>query len=209
MSGSDYAGTLFVVSAPSGAGKTSLLAAALELDPRLCVSVSHTTRPMREGEQDGVNYHFVTHEQFEDMIEKGVFLEHARVFDNYYGTSGDWVDEQLRGGRDVILEIDWQGAQQIRRLRPEVVSVFIAPPSLEALKGRLVGRGKDSSEVIERRLREASEECSHYPEYDYLVINEDFATARDDLLAVFRAERQRVNRQAARHVSLLQALIAG
>jgi len=206
MSQEPFLGTLFVVSAPSGAGKTSLVCAALEADQDLTVSVSHTTRPMRPGEEDGVNYHFVTEQQFLALMGEGVFLEHAQVFDNYYGTSGRWVDEQLESGRDVILEIDWQGAQQIRRLRPDAVSVFIVPPSREALRERLVGRGQDSNDVIERRLREAAEECSHVAEFDYLVVNEDFERALRELLSVFRAQRQRITRQSQRHGELLAAL---
>lgn len=206
MSQEPFLGTLFVVSAPSGAGKTSLVGAALETDPELTVSVSHTTRPMRPGEEDGVNYHFVTEEQFLALMGEGVFLEHAQVFGNYYGTSGRWVDEQLAAGRDVILEIDWQGAQQIRRWRPDAVSVFIVPPSRAALRERLVGRGQDSGEVIERRLREAAEECSHVAEYDYLVVNEDFQRALEELLAVFRAQRLRITRQGQRHGDLLAEL---
>jgi guanylate kinase len=206
MSQEPFLGTLFVVSAPSGAGKTSLVGAALEADQDLTVSVSHTTRPMRPGEEDGVNYHFVTEQQFLALMGEGVFLEHAQVFDNYYGTSGRWVDEQLESGRDVILEIDWQGAQQIRRLRPDAVSVFIVPPSREALRERLVGRGQDSNDVIERRLREAAEECSHVAEFDYLVVNEDFERALRELLSVFRAQRQRITRQSQRHGELLAAL---
>jgi len=206
MSQEPFLGTLFVVSAPSGAGKTSLVGAALEADQDLTVSVSHTTRPMRPGEEDGVNYHFVTEQQFLALMGEGVFLEHAQVFDNYYGTSGRWVDEQLESGRDVILEIDWQGAQQIRRLRPDAVSVFIVPPSREALRERLVGRGQDSNDVIERRLREAAEECSHVAEFDYLVVNEYFERALRELLSVFRAQRQRITRQSQRHGELLAAL---
>jgi len=206
MSQEPFLVTLFVVSAPSGAGKTSLVGAVLEADQDLTVSVSHTTRPMRPGEEDGVNYHFVTEQQFLALMGEGVFLEHAQVFDNYYGTSGRWVDEQLESGRDVILEIDWQGAQQIRRLRPDAVSVFIVPPSREALRERLVGRGQDSNDVIERRLREAAEECSHVAEFDYLVVNEDFERALRELLSVFRAQRQRITRQSQRHGELLAAL---
>ncbi|MGM0434655.1 MAG: guanylate kinase [Pseudomonadota bacterium] len=206
MSEQPYLGTLFVVSAPSGAGKTSLVSQALERDPALTVSVSHTTRPARPGEQDGVNYHFVTEQEFLSLMEAGTFLEHAQVFDNYYGTSGDWVDEQLAAGRDVILEIDWQGAQQIRRLRPHAVSVFIVPPSPEALRDRLHGRGQDSDDVIERRLHEAAEECRHVGEYDYLVVNDDFERALDELLVVFRAQRQCLSRQSQRHEALLKAL---
>lgn len=199
-------GTLFIVSAPSGAGKTSLVYAALEADANLTVSVSHTTRVMRPGEQDGVNYHFVSEDEFLWLMGESVFLEHARVFDNYYGTSGRWVDEQLAAGYDVILEIDWQGAQQIRRLRPLAVSVFVAPPSRSVLRERLTGRGQDSEEVIERRLKEAAEEFSHIAEYDYLVVNQVFDRALQDLLAVFRAQRLRVRRQSQRYASLLEVL---
>ncbi|MDX1589561.1 MAG: guanylate kinase [Oleiphilaceae bacterium] len=205
---SSLLGTLYVLSAPSGAGKTSLVAAILEQDPQLCVSISHTTRAMRPGEEDGVNYHFVPVDTFQRMIGEGRFLEHARVFDNFYGTSGDWVDQQLAEGRDVILEIDWQGAQQVRRLRPDCVSIFIAPPSLTALRERLGNRGQDAPEVIERRLREAADECGHYPEYDYLVINDDFDQARQQLLAIVTSERLRISAQQQRHESLLRALLS-
>ncbi|TVP54027.1 MAG: guanylate kinase [Halomonadaceae bacterium] len=207
MKPSSLLGTLYVLSAPSGAGKTSLVAAILERDRQLRVSVSHTTRPMRPGEQDGINYHFTGVADFQAMIRDGRFLEHAQVFGNFYGTSGDWVNEQLAAGLDVILEIDWQGAQQVRHLRPDCVSIFIAPPSLSALRQRLSGRGQDAPEVIERRLREATEECSHYPEYDYLVINDDFHTARDQLLAIMQSGRLRIEPQQQRHESLLRELV--
>src|SRR5690554_7867534 len=154
MSQAGEQGTLFVISAPSGAGKTSLVAEMLRQDSQLGVSVSHTTRPMRTGEQDGVNYHFVSRDEFEAMIAEGDFLEHADVFGNYYGTSHGWVRETLATGQDVILEIDWQGAKQVRRLIPECVSVFIVPPSAEVLRQRLVGRGTDAADVVERRRSE-------------------------------------------------------
>jgi guanylate kinase len=206
MSQSAEQGTLYVISAPSGAGKTSLVAAMLEQDSRLGVSVSHTTRPMREGEQDGVNYHFVSRENFEAMIARGDFLEHADVFGNYYGTSQVWVRDTLAKGEDVILEIDWQGAAQVRRLMPECVSIFIVPPSPEVLRERLTGRGTDEPEVVERRLKEAREECSHAGEFDYLVVNDDFAEALADLLAIVRSERLRYSAQNPRYGSLLSRL---
>lgn len=199
-------GTLFVISAPSGAGKTSLVAEMLENDGKLGVSVSHTTRPMREGEQDGVNYHFVSRGEFEDMIARGDFLEHADVFGNYYGTSQVWVRETLAKGEDVILEIDWQGAEQVRRLMPDCVSIFIVPPSPEVLRERLTGRGTDAPEVVERRLKEAREECRHAAEFDYLVVNDDFTEALADLLAIVRSERLRFTAQNRRYGSLLERL---
>lgn len=198
-------GTLFVISAPSGAGKTSLVSALLDRDETLSVSVSHTTRPMREGERDGVNYHFVTREAFEVMIARGDFLEHAEVFGNYYGTSQVWVREALAQGRDVILEIDWQGAEQVRRLMSGCVSIFIVPPSADVLRNRLTGRGTDAPEVVERRLREAAEECRHAVEFDYLVVNDAFEVALADLQAIVRSHRLRMPVQQVRH----QALLAG
>lgn len=199
-------GTLFVISAPSGAGKTSLVAEMLRTDSRLGVSISHTTRPMREGEQDGVNYHFVSREEFEAMIARGDFLEHADVFGNYYGTSQVWVRETLGKGQDVILEIDWQGAAQVRRLIPECVSIFIVPPSAGVLRERLVGRGTDAPDVVERRLSEAEEECRHAVEFDYLVVNDDFQVALQDLLAIARSHRLRMGVQQVRYGDLLARL---
>ncbi|MCG2582392.1 MAG: guanylate kinase [Marinobacter sp.] len=201
-------GTLYVISAPSGAGKTSLVAEMLRNDEKLGVSVSHTTRPMREGEQDGVNYHFVSRDAFEAMIGRGDFLEHADVFGNYYGTSQVWVRETLAKGRDVILEIDWQGAEQVRRLIPECVGIFIVPPSPEVLRERLTGRGTDAPEIVERRLQEAADECSHAVEFDYLVVNDDFGVALDDLLAIVRGQRLRMAAQQVRHQDLLAHLSA-
>lgn len=206
MSQAAVQGTLFVISAPSGAGKTSLVSEMLRRDPALGVSISHTTRPMREGEQDGVNYHFVSREAFEAMIERGEFLEHANVFGNYYGTSHVWVRETLASGQDVILEIDWQGAEQVRRLIPECVGIFIVPPSAEILRERLVGRGTDAPEVVERRLAEAAEECRHAGEFDYLVVNDDFQVALADLLAIARSRRLAMARQRVRHQTLLAGL---
>lgn len=206
MSQAGEMGTLFVISAPSGAGKTSLVAEMLRADQTLDVSVSHTTRPMREGEKDGANYHFVSRDEFEAMIGRGDFLEHADVFGNYYGTSQLWVRDMLARGRDVILEIDWQGAAQVRRLIPEGVSVFIVPPSADTLRDRLVGRGTDAPDVVERRLSEAREECRHAAEFDYLVVNDDFRDALADLLAIVRSQRLQIITQQARHSGLLAGL---
>jgi len=202
-------GTLYVISAPSGAGKTSLVSGMLQEDARLGVSISHTTRPMREGEQNGVNYHFVSRNEFEAMVARGDFLEHADVFGNYYGTSQVWVRETLAKGQDVILEIDWQGAEQVRRLIPECVGVFIVPPSAEILRERLVGRGTDAPEVIERRLREAEEECSHAVEFDYLVVNDEFDQALTELLCIVRSQRLSMRNQQIRHARLLAGLSGG
>lgn len=202
-----HCGTLYVISAPSGAGKTSLVGAMLESDARLRVSVSHTTRAPRPGEVDGRNYHFTGRAEFQEMVGQGLFLEHAEVFGNCYGTSQLWVNQELAQDRDVILEIDWQGAQQVRRLRPDCVSIFIAPPSLSELRQRLERRGQDSAEVIEKRMREAAEECSHHGEYDYLVLNDDFDDALADLLAIVRAERVRTASQQIRHPELIAGLL--
>lgn len=201
-------GTLYTISAPSGAGKTSLVAKLLAHTPRLGVSVSHTTRPMRPGEEDGVNYHFVSHAEFEQMLNASAFLEHAQVFDNFYGTSQQWVESQLAAGEDVILEIDWQGAQQVRRLMPDTVAIFIMPPSKEALNERLTGRGQDNSAVIQRRMDAAVAEMSHYVESDFVVINDDFNTALADLEAIVRSHRLSLANQQLRHQALLSALLS-
>ncbi|MEQ5803804.1 guanylate kinase [Halomonas sp. H10-9-1] len=203
-----HQGTLFIVSAPSGAGKTSLVRELIESLDGLQVSVSHTTRARREGEVDGVNYHFVDVPAFEAMIERGEFFEHARVFDNYYGTSRPAVQAALAAGQDVILEIDWQGARQVRQQMPEAVSVFILPPSREELERRLAGRGTDDHAVIQRRMRDAVSEMSHHDEYDYLVINDDFTTALDELRALVVSRRLTRERAATTHAALLQALLA-
>ncbi|MEJ2687676.1 MAG: guanylate kinase [Gammaproteobacteria bacterium] len=202
------AGTLYIVSAPSGAGKTSLVKALLERDKGVSLSVSHTTRAPRPGEQDGVHYHFVDNATFDRMVEAGEFLEHARVFDNQYGTSLAGVRNQLGGGQDVILEIDWQGARQVREAVPGAFGIFVLPPSRDALEERLRGRGQDSPEVIARRMRDAVTEMTHYDEYHYLVINDRFDTALDVLAAIMTARRLTLERQRARHQVLLESLLA-
>ncbi|WP_431687071.1 guanylate kinase [Hahella sp. NBU794] len=201
-------GQLYIISAPSGAGKTSLVSALLKEDKLAQVSISHTTRQVRPGEQDGVNYFFISREEFLAQAQAGDFLEHAEVFGNFYGTSQAWVESTLAKGVDVILEIDWQGAQQVRKLRPEAKSIFILPPSLEALQQRLESRGQDSAEVIQRRLQEAANEISHYPEYDYLVFNDDFDHALADLKSVFRAERLRLSVQQVRFEAELRGMLS-
>ena len=202
-------GTLFTVSAPSGAGKTSLVGALVKSNPEVCVSVSHTTRPMRPGEVEGVNYHFVSRDQFEIMLKAGDFLEHAQVFGNLYGTSQKWVIETLKQGVDVILEIDWQGAQQVRRLMPDTVSLFILPPSLACLRQRLTSRGQDDESVINARMAEAISEMSHYPEADYLIINDDFTVALAQFQALVTCQHLRLERQTQRHEQLLKDLLKG
>lgn len=199
-------GILYTVSAPSGAGKTSLVKALLEQVDAICVSVSHTTRKKRAGEADGVNYHFVDQNRFQTMLAKNDFLEHAQVFNNYYGTSRHWVTETLAAGRDVILEIDWQGAAQVRRLMPETVGIFILPPSLDTLRRRLTERGQDDQAVIELRMAKAVEEMTHYVEYQYLVFNDEFDQAVQALRAIVLAERQRLERQQAAHTDVLTGL---
>ncbi|WP_435102976.1 guanylate kinase [Arhodomonas sp. AD133] len=201
------AGTLFIIAAPSGAGKTSLVRALLEADESVVVSVSHTTRPRRESEESGVHYHFVDEATFLRLVEEEAFLEHAQVFGNRYGTTREAVARELAGGRDVILEIDWQGARQVRALMPEAVSIFILPPSREELEQRLRGRGQDSDGVIEARMHAAEDEMVHYDEFDYLVINADFDRALADLRAIVRAERLRLPRQQSRYRDAIAALL--
>lgn len=201
-------GTLFTVSAPSGAGKTSLVKALVESTENVCVSVSHTTRAKRPGENDGVNYHFVSHDQFMRMVNNSEFLEHAQVFTNFYGTSRQWVENALSQGLDVILEIDWQGAQQVRKLVEDAVSVFILPPSRECLRERLKGRGQDGENVIEARMAEAKSEISHYVEAEYMIVNENFERALMEFRSVIIAQRLRLAKQQQNHQSLLQSLLS-
>ncbi len=182
-------GNIFIVTAPSGAGKTTLVAALLAADKQVHLSVSHTTRAPREGEVHGRHYHFVDRSTFEHMIGRGEFLEHAEVYGNYYGTSETWIREQLSAGRDILLEIDWQGAQQVRRVFPQAIGIFILPPSIEALEHRLRGRGKDSEDVIEQRLTVVRSEIDHVAEFDYLVVNEEIDEAVRDLVSIVRANR--------------------
>ncbi|MDY0205325.1 MAG: guanylate kinase [Pseudomonas sp.] len=200
-------GTLYIVSAPSGAGKTSLVKALMDTMPRVRVSVSHTTRAMRPGEVDGVNYHFTPRETFVEMLKEGDFLEHAEVFGNMYGTSHSWVKETLAKGYDLILEIDWQGAQQVRKLVPEAKSIFILPPTHKDLRQRLHNRGQDAADVIDLRMQQAIAEMSHYVEYDYIVINDDFATALQDLKAIFHCNQLLLDTQQKRHTQLLCDLL--
>ncbi|KQB53482.1 guanylate kinase [Pseudomonas endophytica] len=200
-------GTLYIISAPSGAGKSSLVKALIDIEPQICVSVSHTTRAMRPGEKNGVHYHFVEREEFVKMIEHGDFLERAEVFGNLYGTSQSYLQQTLDEGHDLILEIDWQGAEQVRKLMPQARSIFILPPSQQALRDRLDNRGQDSAEIIDGRMREAVSEMSHYVDYDYLIINDDFALALDDLKAIFHASRLQQKRQQQRYGKLLAELL--
>jgi guanylate kinase len=187
-------GTLFIVSAPSGTGKTSLVKTLLEAEPEVKLSISHTTRTPRPGEIDGTHYHFVSSAEFERIKAAGGFLESALVHGHRYGTSRGGIEEELARGRDVVLEIDWQGAQQVRRLMPSAVGIFIRPPSLDVLRTRLTTRGQDAHDVIERRLAAAEDEMSHAGEYDYVIINEDFNRAALDLRSIIRAERLKLSR---------------
>ena len=202
------AGTLFVVAAPSGAGKSTLVHALLERESAISLSVSHTTRPPRPGEQSGREYYFVDRAEFERKIAEGVFLEHAEVHGNLYGTSRTRVAARLEQGRDVLLEIDWQGAEQIRRSQSDCVSVFILPPSRAELERRLRGRGSDSDEVIERRLRNSRGEIAHAHEFDYILVNDAFEDALADLQAIVRAVRLRSSLQWQRHERLIADLLA-
>lgn len=201
-------GTLYTVSAPSGAGKTSLVKALIDNSSGIQVSVSHTTRACRPGEQDGINYHFVSQETFMGMLENTAFLEHAKVFDNFYGTSKAWVQDTLTQGIDVILEIDWQGAQQVRKQLPETVGIFILPPSEATLRERLTQRGQDDASIIERRMRDARNEIEHYVESDYLIINDDFDVALNEFKAIITARRLTLEKQQQRHQSLLTGLLS-
>lgn len=201
-------GTLFVVAAPSGAGKGTLVNALLAGDPAISLSISHTTRPPRPGEQYGRHYYFVERAEFEREVAEGIFLEHAEVHGNLYGTSRTTVAGLLQQGRDVLLEIDWQGAQQIRRAKPDCVSVFILPPSRAELERRLRGRGSDAPEVIEQRLHNSREEIAHAHEFDYIIVNDRLDDALSDLRAIMQAVRQRSALQWRRHEGLIAELLA-
>jgi guanylate kinase len=199
-------GNLFVVAAPSGAGKTTLVRAVAEKLPQVVISISHTTRLMRPGEVHGIHYYFIDKSTFESMIQESDFIEHALVFEHYYGTSKTWVTEQLAQGQDVILEIDWQGHQQIKRLMPEAVGIFILPPSVDALLTRLTQRQQDKPEVIAKRLADVKETLSHIKEFDYVVLNEDFETAKRDLMAIIAARRLTGERQCQQFSQLIKEM---
>lgn len=206
-----HCGTLFIISSPSGAGKSSLIKALLErpsADGKLQVSVSHTTRAVRPGEVDGIHYHFIDQPEFKTLIERGAFYEWAEVFGNYYGTSREWIDEQLAKGIDILLDIDWQGARQIRAQSPSAKSIFILPPSRVELERRLNARQQDSAEVIKGRMDKAVSEMSHYNEYDYLLVNDHFDQALNRLSAIIEAERANTDKQAIRYQDLLCGLLA-
>lgn len=200
-------GQLFIISAPSGAGKTSLVSALVSSSSKITVSISHTTRAKRPGEHDGVDYHFIEQSQFDQMVDAGEFLEYAQVFDHSYGTSAKTVESQLTEGMDVILEIDWQGARQIRKQKPDCRSIFILPPSYEELEQRLKRRGEDDESIVERRMRDAVTEMSHYNEFDFIVVNDDFHTALADIQAIIRANRLRTDIQQGELRSLLKDLL--
>jgi guanylate kinase len=201
-------GSLFIVAAPSGAGKTSLVNALVERHADICLSVSHTTRPPREGEVNGRDYHFVSQQEFAGMRDLGAFLESATVFDNSYGTAAAAVEAQLAKGLDVILEIDWQGAQQVRRNFADSVGIFILPPSKATLEQRLRNRGQDNEDVIKRRMQDAENEISHYVEFDYLIVNDDFEQALESLTAIIIAKRHTLDLQKQQHQQLLAELLA-
>lgn len=196
-------GVLYIVSAPSGAGKTSLVKALLKTDPAIRLSVSYTTRAPRPGETDGRDYHFVSRERFEIMLAEGEFLEHAEVYGNFYGTSKGSIARDLNAGHDILLEIDWQGAEQVRRHFPQSTSVFVLPPSFSALRTRLAGRAQDGTEVIERRLAAAAHDVSHAESFDYIIVNDDFDHALQDLVAITRSVRLETPRQLERHAALI------
>ena len=201
-------GNIFIVSAPSGAGKTSLVRALLDADPQVKLSVSYTTRAPRPGEVDGQHYHFVDLNAFLVMLNRGDFLESAEVYGNHYGTSQRWIENRLAYGLDILLEIDWQGALQVRKLMPQAISIFVLPPSIDALKARLTGRGQDAETVIAKRVAAAREDMSHFGEFDYVIINDDFALAVADLQAIVKASRLQLDKQTQRHGALIASLLA-
>jgi guanylate kinase len=199
-------GNLFIVSAPSGAGKTSLVNALLNINPQIALSISYTTRKARPGEQNGKDYHFVSREEFIAMSSRSEFLESAEVYGNLYGTSQTWISGEIGKGHDILLEIDWQGAAQVRRLFPQCISIFILPPSIEELEKRLKGRGKDNDEVIARRMAAVREDVAHVAEFDYVIINDNLNEALRELNAVVLATRVRRDRQLIRHQALINQL---
>ena len=200
-------GSLYIISAPSGAGKTSLISELIKQDTDIKVAISHTTRPMRQGEEEGKHYHFTTIEAFKHKIEQAHFLEYAEVFGNYYGTSNQAIDDQLESNHDVILEIDWQGAQQVRQLRPDAISIFILPPSVDALEQRLCARKQDSQAVIKTRVQQSRDDMRHYDEFDYIVINDDFDDAVQDLASIFQSNRMKLANQQQRHRQFLATVM--
>ena len=202
-------GKLFIITAPSGAGKTTLVHALVSQDKNLCVSISHTTRPARVGEENGVNYHFIEKSEFTTRLSEGDFLESAEVYGYHYGTSQLWVSEQLNKGLDVILEIDWQGAQQIRKLYPDTCSIFILPPSIEALTERLTERAQDDSETIDNRMQQAQGVMEHVAEANFVVVNDDFQAALQDIRAIIRSQRLVVTSQQRNLSELLSSLVKG
>lgn len=199
-------GNLYVIAAPSGTGKTTLVKALVESLPKVTVSISHTTRPKRPNEVNGVHYYFITPEEFEQKIAEGNFLEYARIFDNCYGTSKLWVMETLRKGRDVILEIDWQGNQQIKKLFPESVGIFVLPPSLKDLRDRLVKRNQDHADIIRKRLADVKQAVGHLDDFEYLVVNDDFSHALNDLKSIIEAGRLLRFRQKEKYANLITDL---
>ena len=201
-------GTLYIVAAPSGAGKSSIVNAVLARDPNICLSISFTSRKPRPGERHAEHYHFVSREEFEGMVAAGDFFEHALVHGDWKGSARQSVEPQLASGKDVLLEIDWQGARQVREKVPDAVSVFILPPSRQALEQRMRNRGQDSEEVIAQRLAAAREEMSHYGEFDFVIVNEDFETAVTEMCSIFIASRVRKDQQVVRHSRLITALLA-
>lgn len=204
---SDYLGNIFIVAAPSGGGKTSLVNHLLHAFEDITVSISHTTRNQRIGEQDGVNYHFVDEEKFLSMVAASEFIEHAKVYDHYYGTAAASIQKSLQEGIDVLLDIDWQGAQQIRQHFPKAISIFLLPPSLSTLKKRLLMRGRENPELVHERMLKAQAEISHYAEFDYMVINDDFKHAAEDLESIVRSTRLNMKQQSAKHCQLLSFLL--
>lgn len=199
-------GNIFIVTAPSGAGKTTLVSGLLIADHGIQLSVSHTTRTPREGERDGVDYHFVSHAVFHQMLEAGEFLESAEIYGNFYGTSHAWIRKQLQKGQDILLEIDWQGAKQVRQIFPQAIGIFILPPSIADLERRLRGRAKDAEEQILRRLRVAHEEMQHVEEFDYVIVNQHVDVAMRDIVSIIRAERLKFMYQASRQLDLMISL---